>query len=226
MSEAEQTETNTEVETVVDTEAGSTILGESQDNDKASDTPSETKETKEPEVEKKPKKTIVGATNVKEPYVHPDAPDEYTIDESYLETLEDEQIDSALLDTLAPAFKAANISNKQFNAVVKAHTEEMNIRAHEATRMMQEETMADPLFSGDDSEANLQLAHEAIKEYGTDELSNVLHTTGLGNNIHVVKMLYNIGAAMQEDVPVGRKGKPQSVEESNLDEYYPNTKKS
>ena len=126
------------------------------------------------------------------------APDEYTIDEGV-----DLELDADLLSGLSPALKESNISNKQFNALAKAHVEQSNRLKGQRMNEMAKQTMDDPLFSGEEGKANISIANDAVVEYGGKQLSKVLKETGMGNNLAVVKAFYEIGMAMQEDNPTG-----------------------
>lgn len=150
-------------------------------------------------------------------YVHEDAPDKYTLDEGI------ELSDNAMFDALSPAFKEANVSNKQLNSIVKAHTEQSALMFNERKNQMGAETLKDPLFSGDAGKANLSIANNAVNEYGGKEFAKLLHDTGLGNNINVVKTFYEIGRAMEEDSPVGEKPMERGNQMSDVDQYYKKT---
>lgn len=152
-----------------------------------------------------------------EGYVHENAPDEYTLDEGV------ELADSAMFDALSPAFKEANVSNKQLNSIVKAHTEQSALVFNERKNQMGAETLKDPLFSGDAGKTNLSIANNAVNEYGGKEFAKLLHDTGLGNNINVVKTFYEIGRAMEEDSPVGDKAMDNGKPMSDVDKFYERT---
>lgn len=150
-------------------------------------------------------------------YVHENAPEAYTLDEGV------ELADTAMFDALSPAFKEANVSNKQLNSIVKAHAEQSALMFNTRKNEMGAQTLKDPLFSGDSGKANIAIANNAVMEYGGKDFAKLLHDSGLGNNINVVKTFYEIGRAMEEDSPVGDKSMGSEAKMSDVDKYYGRT---
>lgn len=84
-----------------------------------------------------------------------------------------------------------------------------------------EETRADQEVGGDHYEAATQTANRVLSTYGTDELKEVLNSTGLGNHPELVRVFARIGKVLSEDqlVTGGAEGVPSG---SLAERLYPN----
>lgn len=196
MSTPEQQESNTgtETEVAVDSAANGEV-DNVESTDKVESNAKETPEKAE---------VLLGAADGKKDEEVIDeiklegVPDVYTIDEGV-----ELELDADLLSGLSPALKESNISNKQFNDLAKAHVEQSYRLNQQRISEMSKQTLQDPLFSGEEGKANISIANGAVMEYGGKRLAEVLQSTGLGNNVDVIKAFYEVGIAMQEDNPTG-----------------------
>lgn len=58
---------------------------------------------------------------------------------------------------------------------------------------------ADKEIGGDKLPESLAVAKKSLETFGTQELKNLLNTSGLGNHPEVVKLMYRVGKAISED---------------------------
>ena len=52
---------------------------------------------------------------------------------------------------------------------------------------------------GENYDMKLEIAQGVVREFGSEELGNVLEVTGLGNNAHVIRFLAKVGSMFVED---------------------------
>lgn len=67
------------------------------------------------------------------------------------------------------------------------------------------QSKADKEFGGDKLDENLAFAKKALDDLGTDELRNLLNSSGLGNNPEVIRFMIKAGKSISEDGFVGSK---------------------
>ncbi len=70
---------------------------------------------------------------------------------------------------------------------------------------------------GKDFESNVKLAHKAVERFGGKELAQYLDSSGMGNNLPLIKAFHAIGKAMSEDQTVGldASSKPSAIDRWN-----------
>lgn len=61
------------------------------------------------------------------------------------------------------------------------------------------ETKADPVIGGEKLQEHAELARRVVNRFGNAELRDYLNKSGLGNNVHVIKFLSQIGKASSDD---------------------------
>lgn len=127
--------------------------------------------------------------------------------------------------------KALGLTRKQ----AKLKLEQENTRAAKAAERQMEvfkkqtedwadEVKADKELGGKNFAETERLTGLAVQKFATDELKELLNTTGFGNNIHVVKFFAEVGKAMDESELVH--AQKQSDEPQSLaDRMYPNEAK-
>jgi len=70
-----------------------------------------------------------------------------------------------------------------------------------------EEAKADKDIGGPNFDANLKIAQQAIRQFGSPELAKLLNETGLGNRKELIGLFAKIGKAVSEDrMPKGAVG--------------------
>ena len=69
----------------------------------------------------------------------------------------------------------------------------------ERAQQWADEAKADQDVGGARLEQNLAVAKKALDRFGSPELVQLLNTTGLGNNLHVIRAFLNAGQAISED---------------------------
>jgi len=84
------------------------------------------------------------------------------------------------------------------------------------------ETKADKEVGGAKLEETIKIAKLAIDKFGDPELVKLLDSTGLGNNLGVVKLFYKIGLSLKNEALV--MGQTQSAEKRSIENILYDTK--
>jgi hypothetical protein len=123
-------------------------------------------------------------------------------------------IDEAKLKTTFEGFHKMGLTGKQAEGVMSIYLNSLNEQATAVAGSRENETAnnmtALKTEFGDDAQNKLDFAKSVIKMHGSDELLTFLNDTGLGNNVHLVKLLSTVGEMMVED-SAGGKGAGLSV---------------
>lgn len=131
----------------------------------------------------------------------PQKPEDYKMPEIKLH--DSLQIDNARLLEANKVFHKMGLSSDQAKGVMEYYLNTLNTRATEAetnAKMSSEKaTQSLKELWGDKYEPNLGLAKLALSKMGSPELVGYLESSGLGNNVELIKMLHNVGIAMGED---------------------------
>jgi hypothetical protein len=106
---------------------------------------------------------------------------------------------------LDPAKRAQALIDLQAK-VARSASEKASKDWDDTQTMWRNEVQADPQVGGTKMQENLGQVSKIIDEFGSPELRHVFDLTGAGNNIHVVKFLLKMGAALNE----GRQRQPGS----------------
>jgi len=99
---------------------------------------------------------------------------------------------------------------------VEAVTKMQEEQWTEAREKWVEDLQKDPDFGGDNFEANVQSAQRTLRDYGSEELTEYLENTGLGDFPPLVRMFTEIGKALGESKSIGGDGAnpPKSMAEA------------
>lgn len=131
-----------------------------------------------------------------------------TVPEKYeIKAPEGMELDEKALEAVTPVFKELGISQEgaqklidtygtQVSAILQKQQEQAVGEFKKITDGWKQETIKELGVTAD-----VEMAHAAkfIDKFGTDEVRKVLDDTGLGNNIHVVRMLIKAGKAFGQD---------------------------
>lgn len=75
------------------------------------------------------------------------------------------------------------------------------------------EAKSDKEFGGAKFAANLDVANQALRDFGDDELRDVLAVTGLANHRAVIRLLWNVGRRTSEEaIHTGQPRSPKPVD--------------
>ena len=132
-----------------------------------------------------------------------------------------EGIDEVLLNDFTPLAHEAGISNVQAQKLADLYSRQMMAQAEVQEQQWfaqreawVKELKSDPEFGNGNEQmfrGNVGKAQLALTQFGTPELRQYLLDTGLGDNVHVLKLMAKVGNALGEDSLVvggsGRAGK-------------------
>jgi hypothetical protein len=119
---------------------------------------------------------------------------------------EDSYIDDAFLKDVEEFAKENKLSNEAAQSLLDKQdaalaeivqkAEDLEEKQIDAWR---QEVIADPIMGGDNLAKTSENAKRVIEKFGSQEVIELLNTTGYGNNPHVVKLLSSIGEQMGDD---------------------------
>jgi len=133
------------------------------------------------------------------------------------------------IETLKAFAKEKNLSQEETQKLVDMGTQavqrtENAFKEHIANAQTQwtEASRTDKEFGGDALNESVAVARKALDTFGTQELSSMLHESGLGNHPEVIRLLYRVGKAVSEDrvIPGGKK--PEGAGKTAADTFYDN----
>lgn len=142
------------------------------------------------------------------------------------------ELDKGLADAATPVLQKYGVSQEDAQALVDAMVSSQNAGAESAQQAAQEafndqlekwatELKTDADVGGDAFEENTGIARRAIDKFGSDELREIMDTTGIGNNPAMFKFALAVGKHLVEDQPGSASGAPRK-ETSREERLYPN----
>lgn len=123
---------------------------------------------------------------------------------------------------LKPAERAQKLVDLQTRAM-QAMSERAMTQWNQLQETWQEEARKDPDVGGDKLEPTLAKISTLINVHGSPELREIMNQTGAGNNVHVIKFLSKVAAALGESLPTPATV-PSSGERSQANIMFPNMK--
>ena len=139
--------------------------------------------------------------DVTPPPATPPAPGEVTLTRAEDALLSQEGIDAISL--FAKENKLTQPAAEKLMAMQNASLEQSQdalefARAKQADTWASE-TKADLVIGGEKLQEHAELARRVVNRFGNPELRDYLNKSGLGNNVHVIKFLANIGKVSSDD---------------------------
>lgn len=88
------------------------------------------------------------------------------------------------------------------------------------------ETKADPVIGGEKLQEHAELARRVMNRFGNPELRQYMIDSGLGNNVHVIKFLAEIGKQSSDDTlsVQGTTAPPPAAPKSLMERMHPKEK--
>lgn len=135
----------------------------------------------------------------------PEKSDDYEY--SVPDELKDAPIDEEAIKDARETFHKLGLTKKQAEGIFELYNKGVvskmqgTINQLNETRRISEETLKTKW--GHAYEQNLNIAKNAMTELGDPNLVNTLNETGLGNDVRVIEMFYNIGLKISEDSSKG-----------------------
>jgi hypothetical protein len=86
-----------------------------------------------------------------------------------------------------------------------------------------DQVKADPELGGDKFDQSIVVAQEAMARFGSQELKDVMRSSGLGNHPAVVRFFHKVGTLVSQDSHVGGRSTPAGLsnEDAALAKMYP-----
>lgn len=137
------------------------------------------------------------------------------------------EINAARLDKFAPIMKELGLDQAQAQTLVDAEVERVQAQQEEAANAFTQQKQdwfdaaeSDKEYGGDKFEQSSKLAGQAIDKFGTPELKKLMDDYGVGNHPEMVRFMYRVGKATQEDNP-GQGGDHQQEQGDRASILYP-----
>lgn len=127
-----------------------------------------------------------------------DKPVEYTA----FELPEGVALDEQALGRFTPIAKELNLDQQGAQKLVSLYAEMQTEQAKQfADQVAQwgEQSKNDAEIGGAKFQETLKVAATGLKAFGSDEFTNLLNETGLGNHPEVIRFCHRVGMALQED---------------------------
>lgn len=134
------------------------------------------------------------------------------------------ELDTALLDGIAPTLKDLNLSHSQAQALVDKFIEAQTAKSQAKTKEWgetvagwQDEAKKDPDIGGAKWEETKAASTRAIRVLGTPALTKYLEASGAGNHPELIRIMAKVGSMVSEDDPAisenpgGKGGKDASA---------------
>lgn len=138
-----------------------------------------------------------------------------TSPESYTEfnLPEGMQADALALESAAPLFKELKLDQEGAQKLVDWYAEQTQTGSQKQLNEFDQlvgqwktQAKSDSEYGGDKYDENVAIAQQALTKFGTPELKSELASYGLGNHPEMVRFMYRVGKALQEDQPAGGGG--------------------
>lgn len=132
--------------------------------------------------------------------------DPAAVEYSDFELPEGMDLDAGLLEKAAPVFKELGLTKEQAQKLVSmraAEIQEQNDTFEKTKADWLAAAKQDKDIGGDKFDESVGDARRFVDGFGGPELKSLLDSTGLGNNVSVIKAFARAGKLMKEDVPGG-----------------------
>ena len=124
---------------------------------------------------------------------------------------ENSSISEDVLEVYKEAAREADLSQEAAQAIVDKIAPAIAKQQEAQVQAIRQEwidtSKNDKEFGGDELQANLGVAKEALEKFGTPELTQLLNETGLGNHPELIRCLYRVGKTLKQDNFVDGKAK-------------------
>lgn len=117
-------------------------------------------------------------------------------------------LDEKLLESAVPVFKELNLTQEQAQKLVDFQANQVQASQDAAIDSFNQmkadwlnQAKTDKEIGGDSFDENVGTAKLFIKQFGTEELRNILDETGVGNHPEVIRAFANAGKFLKEDAP-------------------------
>ena len=123
------------------------------------------------------------------------------------------ELDPEAMEQFTPVAKELDLTQEQAQKVVNLYGDLTNkavVSQQKAwadqLKSWKEEATNDTEIGGQAFQTNVIDANRAIDVFGNEELREVMDSTGMGNNVEVIRLLSKVGAALKDDNVVFGKG--------------------
>lgn len=114
------------------------------------------------------------------------------------------------------AQKVADLGN-ELSAEIAAAQQEAHVKEVQA---WEESSRGDKEFGGDKLPENLSVAKQALEQFASPELRQMLKDSGLGNHPEVIRAFYRVGKAIAQDGTAVNGSAPKGPPKSAADVLY------
>lgn len=123
-----------------------------------------------------------------------------------------QELDPLQIETYSPVFKELGLTQDQAQKLIdasfvaapkliEAHEKQIQDALAKQSTDWGTASKSDKEFGGVNFDANAKIANQALSQFGTKELNQLLVEEGLGNHPEVVRLFWKIGTKLQEGKP-------------------------
>jgi len=139
-------------------------------------------------------------------------------------------VNESLMEAVTPIFQEMGLEPEQVQTLADAYSQvelaraKADEQAHlEQMTTWQDEVKADPEIGGAKFDEHLGMANQALKQFGSPELIQLLDETGMGNNKEVIRAFMKVGKELSEGsmVPGGEAGSAKPTLDQVARQMFP-----
>lgn len=165
------------------------------------------------------------STNTPEPAKAADAPVLKAPEKYEFKAPEGQNLDPSVMGKFEALAKELDLSQADAQKFVDSVAPEI-LAAQNAARDKQiaewtEAAKTDKEFGGDKLTENLAIAKKALETFGTPALTDLLNSTGLGNNPEIIRAFYKAGLKISQASFVAGGQAPKSQSSNAANKLYP-----
>lgn len=135
-------------------------------------------------------------------------------------------MDAASLEAFAPVFKDLELTQEQAQKLVDIQSQQVQAGQQAQVDAFSQQlegwitdAKSDSEYGGDKFDESTATAMQAVEAFGTPELKTMMETYGVGNHPEMIRFMYRVGQAVQEDSP--GQGKRVQVKQDRTSILYP-----
>lgn len=136
---------------------------------------------------------------------------------------ENSLLDQSHVEDVAAYAKENGLSQEQAQKILEREAETVSDyqqtlreKMDEASQLWKQQVVEDKELGGQNFNKNVELAHRALSEFGSEKLKEMLEKTGFGNHPEIVRLFSKIGAARAEGTfinPKANSGSTKTMED-------------
>ncbi len=166
----------------------------------ATDTPNAVTPDTSAEIKVQASETVVSQPSATNPPPIPVVPEKYDLkleEGSLLDPSHVEQFESFAKEKKMTQEQAQEFLQREHKAI-QSFYESQQQKFEQTKEAWKQQTISDPEIGGEKFNENIELAHRALKQFGSETFMQAIESTGYGNHPEMVRVFARIGKMMAE----------------------------